>query len=199
MRIDQDTRKCKKCGVIHIIEHFPFYDSRKGGRRHECRDCNRIRVETNHKANREYRLARCRERYAKDPTSVWTPERRARANMLARKNGKQMRDIIYSHYGNQCICCKEKETMFLTLDHIQNDGKAMRLIHGSGLSLYNWIIKNHFPKIFQLLCYNCNIGKARNGGICPHISTEGSTTIPEGSTLEAERKSKALERGEDIV
>jgi hypothetical protein len=30
------------------------------------------------------------------------------------------------------------------------------------------LCKNGFPKGFQTLCMNCNWGKYRNGGQCPH-------------------------------
>ncbi len=31
-----------------------------------------------------------------------------------------------------------------------------------------WLKANNFPPGFQTLCHNCNIGKHRNKGICPH-------------------------------
>jgi hypothetical protein len=30
------------------------------------------------------------------------------------------------------------------------------------------IIRNGYPPDFEILCFNCNCGKAVNGGICPH-------------------------------
>jgi hypothetical protein len=30
------------------------------------------------------------------------------------------------------------------------------------------IIKNNFPPEFQILCFNCNLGRSRSGGVCPH-------------------------------
>jgi hypothetical protein len=50
----------------------------------------------------------------------------------------------------------------------------MRQIHGTGNSFYMWLIRRGFPVGFQVLCFNCNIGRSMNGGICPH--KEGSTT-----------------------
>lgn len=35
-------------------------------------------------------------------------------------------DHIYSHYGRECKCCGETEPIFLTLDHINDDGSAQR-------------------------------------------------------------------------
>ena len=85
------------------------------------------------------------------------------------------RDALYKHYGNKCACCGETESMFLSIDHINNDGAKHRKElwtlasrRSSGTHLYKWIIKNNYPANFQLLCMNCNTGKHRNGGTCPH-------------------------------
>lgn len=31
-----------------------------------------------------------------------------------------------------------------------------------------WLARHKYPEGFQLLCWNCNCGRAINGGICPH-------------------------------
>lgn len=87
---------------------------------------------------------------------------------IKRKNQKE---IIINYYGGKCFCCGENNIKFLTIDHINNDGhkhhKEIKI--GSGSNFYRWIIKNNFPKnIFQVACYNCNCGRAKNNGICPH-------------------------------
>ena len=80
----------------------------------------------------------------------------------------ELRNRVYSHYGNICKCCKETNKLFLTVDHVNNDGYKDRRGGGSSDRLYRQIIVENFPDRFQLLCYNCNYGKARNGGKCPH-------------------------------
>ena len=70
-------------------------------------------------------------------------------------------------YGNECACCKETHPMFLTLDHINNDG-AQHRNHNGATKMYAWAKRNSFPNTLQLLCWNCNCGRYRNGGICPH-------------------------------
>lgn len=35
--------------------------------------------------------------------------------------------------------------------------------------MYRWAILNGFPDELQLLCFNCNCGRQRNGGVCPHV------------------------------
>lgn len=73
----------------------------------------------------------------------------------------------------------------LTIDHKNEDGAAFRRKIRSARwshNFYEWIINNGFPKDLQVLCYNCNLSKHRNGGVCAHTLREGSTTIPKGST-----------------
>lgn len=85
---------------------------------------------------------------------------------------------VYDAYGNKCACCGEDIWMFLNVDHINNDGSNHRLVVGGSLAskagsykMYRWIIDHNYPSDFQLLCFNCNQGKYRNGGVCPHKGT----------------------------
>ncbi len=78
-----------------------------------------------------------------------------------------LKQIVFQKYGNICVCCGETMKEALTIDHINNDGK----IHRDSIkqNIYKWLRDNNFPKNnFQILCYNCNIAKFRNGGKCPH-------------------------------
>lgn len=70
----------------------------------------------------------------------------------------------FDHYGRICTCCKQEfDERFLTLGH---DGAANR--EGIGSTLYQWAIKNQFPPTLQTHCFNCNMGKSVNNGVCPH-------------------------------
>ena len=80
---------------------------------------------------------------------------------------QNLRVEVLAHYGNKCSCCKESRNEFLAIDHINNDGKAHRLIAGRGAAFHIWIKKNNFPKDLQVLCHNCNLSKAFYG-YCPH-------------------------------
>lgn len=103
------------------------------------------------------------------------PVNRQRREELRRVRTQQYKDICYAAYGGYvCACCGEIEPMFLDLDHVNNDGAAHRKeIRWDGCEgLYRWIIKHDFPPLFQVLCRNCNWGKYRNGGRCPHQDTQ---------------------------
>jgi hypothetical protein len=89
-----------------------------------------------------------------------------------KRNQDRCRDEVYSAYGGYiCSCCNEKERMFLSIDHINNDGAEERKsgkYNGGGSAFYNWLRKNNFPSGYQVLCMNCQFGKYKNGGVCPH-------------------------------
>lgn len=90
---------------------------------------------------------------------------------------RQMRARVMDAYGRVCACCGECQDAFLTVDHVHNDGsthrktlrpRSYRSGRGGHTAVYRDIIKRGFPADFQVLCMNCNWGKARNGGVCPH-------------------------------
>jgi hypothetical protein len=74
---------------------------------------------------------------------------------------------VFERYGGcRCGCCGETCPTMLTMDHINNDGAEHR--RTMKRSIYHWLEQNNYPKGFQVLCFNCNIAKHVNGGICPH-------------------------------
>ena len=82
-------------------------------------------------------------------------------------SGQEYCDSDYIH----CVCCDETEYKFLCLDHINNDGNEDRKknpSHATGRSLYARLRNAGYPEGYQILCYNCNMGKHINGGKCPH-------------------------------
>lgn len=86
-----------------------------------------------------------------------------------KKRYAESRSLVHEHYGGKCSCCNESEPLFLEIDHINNNGSEHR--RKIGKNLYPWIVRNGYPGDLQLLCSNCNQGKKRNGGICPHKSS----------------------------
>ncbi|MFA7143490.1 MAG: hypothetical protein WC175_05930 [Candidatus Dojkabacteria bacterium] len=75
-------------------------------------------------------------------------------------------------YGGICNCCGEDNPKFLTLDHVKNDGYISRGNSKSNTNEVREAIAKYDPERYQILCYNCNMGKARNYGVCPHKDHE---------------------------
>jgi hypothetical protein len=77
---------------------------------------------------------------------------------------------VITHYGSECACCGETEIRFLSIDHIEGKGNEHRrtIKRNGGNAFYHWLIDNNYPEGFRILCYNCNLGRAHNDGICPH-------------------------------
>lgn len=70
-----------------------------------------------------------------------------------------------------CKCCSEDQLDFLTLDHVNGDGAEHRRAVGrGGTAFYQWLRRNNYPNDppLEVLCWNCNIGRYRNSGVCPH-------------------------------
>lgn len=150
--VSNGKKKCTDCLLLLPLEEFStFYDQR---------------------ANKRYPVARCKK-CAKIATAAWRkkPENAKKIALYSVEYKEKLRKTVYDHYGNKCICCGESNYLFLTIDHINNDGGKHRLagVYG-GATTYNYIIKNNFPTDLQILCWNCNCGRQRNKGICPHAN-----------------------------
>lgn len=90
-----------------------------------------------------------------------------------RKNKRiELKKTIFEAYGGKCSCCGESNYAFLAIDHVDGGGTQKRKSGEHSTSsdtFYRWIIKNGFPKEFQVLCHNCNWAKWLMGE-CPHKS-----------------------------
>lgn len=91
---------------------------------------------------------------------------------IAKAYYDKVREAVFVHYGKVCACCGEDNELFLTIDHINNDGymdSTASVKRDSGRTMYARIIRMGYPNTFQTLCMNCNFGKMRNKGVCPHL------------------------------
>ena len=99
-------------------------------------------------------------------------EVRLAANEANRLTVIRIRQQIIEAYGGACQCCGEDEPMFLTIDHVDRDGADERRKNKwaqGGIKLYRYLLSIGCPTDrYQLLCFNCNSGRERNKGICPH-------------------------------
>lgn len=177
---------CKGCGQQFTTE--------KSGRTWRCVECTRIymlerRQKDQYRHNsyaKQYR-ARLGEEYRErmrnrrnELIATLPPDELAKFRKMeadrSRRATETLRKEVFEAYGGfRCACCGETEPLFLSVDHIYNDGNQMRGSGGhpkGGTSFYQWIKRHKFPPGFQILCMNCNTGKHRNGGVCPHQSSK---------------------------
>jgi len=105
-----------------------------------------------------------------DKLSLFYSENFNRKVSIKRQELKREVIGVYSNNTFICACCGEDIMSILTIDHIDNNGaEHRRELEKQGIDIYKWLKLNNYPKDnYQVLCYNCNIGKYRNDGVCPH-------------------------------
>jgi len=111
----------------------------------------------------------CYNQKRRKDSAAWYIKNKEKRLAQKKEQYRKQREDVFTHYGWECACCGETEPLFLTIDHINNDGNLHRKGNDtSHNNIYYWLVKNNFPLGFQTLCMNCNVGKHKNNGICPH-------------------------------
>jgi len=126
---------CTKCGSSDIT---PFGN---------CRPCRK-------QYNADYRAAKIA---AKDPD--WYAYRRRTTNNYTAR----LRDKAHALLGDRCACpgCPITRRVFLSIDHIDDDGAAHRKKFPNQQMLYRSIIDDpDATSKYQILCHNCNMAKS---------------------------------------
>lgn len=132
-------------------------------------------IEDKRKNHRE-----CRKKFQENPELYKAKQRLANKRFydkfkergIRQKTDKtryqRYRSRILEAYGAWCSCCGENEREFLSIDHINGDGKKHREKVGFQGSIYADIIRQGFPKDkYRILCMNCNWARGLHG-YCPH-------------------------------
>jgi hypothetical protein len=100
-------------------------------------------------------------------------KRRYNATSLPKnlESARKIRLKVLSHYGRDgklgCQCCGEARIEFLSLDHIEGNGRTDRLKHGSNQQVFRHLVRDGFPPGYRTLCHNCNMSLGLYG-YCPH-------------------------------
>jgi hypothetical protein len=84
----------------------------------------------------------------------------------SRENYRKIRQMVLGLYGSCCACCGEKNSKYLQLDHVNNDGNIERRSLPSsvrGGRFYKLVLNQGKRNDLQLLCANCHNAK-RYGG-----------------------------------
>ena len=125
------------------------------------------RVRKHYEENREKRLA-----YGKQ----WRDSNPEKMTLYRRRHVVKLKSETFDAYGGRiCNCCGEEEPLFLSIDHINNNGADHRreIGSGGGKGFYTWLRKNNYPEGYQVLCFNCNVAKG-HFGTCPHQMPENT-------------------------
>ena len=180
----EHTKQCSKCKQIKSVSEFSKDPMGRDGYHPSCNTCR-------HKYYEETdQRGKARERYHQNPEKAREQSRRFR---LAHPDKyKEYRDKHYAEHRQKCLqesantrqrytqnafnayggficaCCGETIPKFLTIDHINGITSQDRKAPRAGWVFYLWLKKQGYPPGYQVLCYNCNLGRARNQGICPH-------------------------------
>jgi hypothetical protein len=197
----EETRKCRKCLETKPIDQFPIGFIKNGieYRRHSCVTCESLRKKvwynTNFESARYNQNRKAKLRYNADKQKY-----RTRSAEWARYYREIYLQKVLDAYGRKCACCGEMEEKFLSIDHLTYSGyqaKKQGLHPKDSYSFYRWLVKNNFPPDFQLLCMNCNWGKMRNHGVCPH--QEPSTIISKESRAKRPEAPSSSKEDEDMI
>lgn len=155
---DDKVKICVRCGITKPLDQFTTTTQGGMGRTNDCRPC---------------RAASQVRRYQQKPLSERTRPPEVHA-AIARRH----KEAVFNHYGKFCRCCGETNPLFLTVDHLEPIGTKNRYEKGQN-KIYSYLRQHGYPEGFQILCFNCNCGRARNAGVCPH--QEGSQAISKES------------------
>jgi hypothetical protein len=163
------TKRCTKCAILKDINRFSANKRKPDGRDPHCREC--IRARMRNKKARHADERQCRDCGASLAETV-TFKRCRRCldrNDTTQRSRKLRADVIHGYGGDSpaCACCREQTPAFLTLDHINNGGRAHRRNKGNQ-GVYHELRRADYPAGFQILCFNCNIARGLYGS-CPHL------------------------------
>ena len=165
-----ETRRCKTCRQVKPLDQFYFTGKGRLYRHWTCAECLKAQARTD--GERSKRLIRAYSRAPKrHPIDLSRPVKgpTGRRGHPLSHHFRLWHDAILHYGGYKCACCGITEPAFLTLDHINNGGtRHRRELKRTGRSFFAWLRDNGYPPGFQVLCINCNQGRHRNGGICPH-------------------------------
>lgn len=128
--------------------------------------CSKEVLEINSRTSKPYYYCGEHKQARKKHKQTWYENNREYVNAAASKRWHDLREKFLIMYGNECVCCGEKEEAFLSLDHVNNDGSKHRKDVGN-YGVYYDAIKIYDTSRFQILCYNCNFAKQTRGK-CPH-------------------------------
>jgi hypothetical protein len=166
----EQLKSCSRCGIKQPLVMFTSDRKQSDGFDRTCRTCNAQRIRC--KKTRYIAAGRCADCGAnRDSSSVYCDRCAARHVAGQRLRDRALRLELMHRYSRgrlECVCCGESKFEFLTLDHVNNDGKAHRRRCKTIYGVYRDLKRRGFPPVIQIMCFNCNMGREPSG-ICPHV------------------------------
>lgn len=170
-------KTCRKCKEAKPKSEFPGQPRMADGLSSWCKTCKYASQKKWREANPEKYRSSLKNYYErnkpkhKEMAKAWKANNPEKVRAINAKYQQSLKRTVLEHYGMKCSCpkCPEqtKTVAFLTIDHVNGDGKEHRNTFKK--NFYLWLIENEYPNGFQTLCFNCNIGRFWNGGVCPHM------------------------------
>ena len=166
-------KRCTSCGRRKPLRAFYLWGRAYGGKRKpECKAC---------LVARERRRGEASRQWIREYAAGWVRKNRRLIDSANRFVGRGKRggsglttyyrlrhESILAYGGYRCACCGIREPLFLTNDHVNDGGSRHRRRVGVSTGFYRWLKDRSYPPGFQVLCSNCNSGRYRNRGVCPH-------------------------------
>ncbi len=191
-------KKCTWCGETKPLSAFYAFKRSKDGKAGHCKQCQDARRAKNREEparqwtnlnalvhcgkcdlwkarngfypNGDGLVGYCRQCWRQRCTANYAANREA-VGAATKKARKNLRAEMLAAYGGVCKCCGENEPVFLTLDHVNGGGKQHQSASGGTRAIMRELKRRGWPQDeFRLLCANCNCGRYRNGGECPHVA-----------------------------
>jgi hypothetical protein len=162
---DKIVMYCCRCKVDRPVSEF-WVDRKQNGRilaQSQCKAC---------------RAAHHKEWWSKLSKERKDSYKKLENKELHRQNRKkaewELRLEMIAAYGGRCVCCGEREPLFLTLEHLKGGGRAHRRRLHRASSIYKELRSQGWPMDYTVLCFNCNSVRGQTGR-CPHESIRENT------------------------
>lgn len=175
-------RKCSRCRKSEPKVEFGSDYGKNGGASFYCITCRRESRKKYYLKNKEASLEKSRKYRERHPEKIkkfnsryyrenkqwwtnWRENNKERWGRIQISYRQRLKEQAISAYGGKCSCCGEDKLEFLTLEHVNHDGKKHR---DMVWSVYRDLRRRGWPKNgITVFCWNCQMA-TRFGDKCPH-------------------------------